>query len=761
MKSANPGRPGGHARRRRVAAAAAALLLTTACAAVGAGPSAAADSCPNADVRAQQRSTYLPECRAYEAVSPVDTNGTDVQNALRVSADGRAIAWISLGAYANTPGINASAQYVGRRTPTEWVTTPLNPIYGADTNIDTSTLLGGQALNDDLTRMFFNTSAGFDPADTDLTPGVAGEILGVGGEDIYATDADGAAMWVSKPDPGFDNSGESVEQYGHSGDGGTALWSSPNRLTSDGPVASSDGVDLYRWRNGQVDFVGVDAQGVPLPRSALGAARAVYTNNGSGDLGVMKDSEAVSRDGSRFVYTGYHFNGPPNAEPMAYGRLFLHRDGRPSEELTLSRRQESVGERGAGIFLAAADDVNQVLLWGDQPLTDDAPAESDPELGGIYRYDVTADSLTFVSSSEYPHHVPNVRAVADQGVRFYFTSTLAVAPGAVAGPRNLYFASPDGVRFIAAVDPLNAVTNSDGKTLAFDADGPVTGDPTGGSQQAYRYDANTDQLSCLSCRADSKGAFIAPPRDVGVPVPQAVTDDGTVYVTTADAHALRDTNGDRDVYAVAPTGEFFLVSSGTAKYETYFVGASRDGEDVYIDTRGALSPQDNDGGLRDIYDVRRRGGFLAEEGEPDSGCTGDACQPPVSDPGREQPSTDRAGPAGNAPTPVRGSVSSPRLSKAQLRALARGRSVSVKVKVNRSGRAAVKLTARVRGRTAPVGSATARAAQAGTVALSVRLSATARQTLARAGRLTLTVTVSFSSASKVVRYSTVLAAGRS
>ena len=37
-----------------------------------------ADSCPNAAIRAAQGSSFLPECRAYEQVSPVEKNGNDI-----------------------------------------------------------------------------------------------------------------------------------------------------------------------------------------------------------------------------------------------------------------------------------------------------------------------------------------------------------------------------------------------------------------------------------------------------------------------------------------------------------------------------------------------------------------------------------------------------------------------------------------------------------------------------------------------------------
>ena len=51
---------------------------------------AAADSCPNAEFRAGY-SARLPDCRAWEMVSPVDKANNDVFAAFRSSEDGSAI----------------------------------------------------------------------------------------------------------------------------------------------------------------------------------------------------------------------------------------------------------------------------------------------------------------------------------------------------------------------------------------------------------------------------------------------------------------------------------------------------------------------------------------------------------------------------------------------------------------------------------------------------------------------------------------------
>ena len=45
------------------------------------------DTCPNAAIRAQQHAAFLPECRAYEMVSPVDKGGADVTHQMTVQTE--------------------------------------------------------------------------------------------------------------------------------------------------------------------------------------------------------------------------------------------------------------------------------------------------------------------------------------------------------------------------------------------------------------------------------------------------------------------------------------------------------------------------------------------------------------------------------------------------------------------------------------------------------------------------------------------------
>ena len=69
-----------------------------------------------------------------------------------------------------------------------------------------------------------------------------------------------------------------------------------------------------------------------------------------------------------------------------------------------------------------------------------------------------------------------------------------------------------------------------------------------------------------------------------------------------------------------------LLDSGKELFPSYFVGASEDGENVYISTPQPLALQDEDGGLRDIYDVREGGGIFKPEASKGCSPTEDTCQ---------------------------------------------------------------------------------------------------------------------------------------
>src|ERR1700733_7063369 len=123
----------GGSRRRplaRRAASALAALAAVATAALGLTPAPAlADDCPNAALRAENNSTQLPECRAYEQVSPVFKEGF-VPVPTGFTDDGR-LSYLSNGNLSENGwgfgAVPAGNAYLATRTGNGWSSLGLAP----------------------------------------------------------------------------------------------------------------------------------------------------------------------------------------------------------------------------------------------------------------------------------------------------------------------------------------------------------------------------------------------------------------------------------------------------------------------------------------------------------------------------------------------------------------------------------------------------------------------------------------------------------
>ena len=82
-------------------------------------------SCPNQQYRTGA-STTLPDCRAYEQVSPQDKAGYPV-SLLDLAPAGDRVAFGSSGAFAGEPSEFGGADYMGVRNSSGWSTQPLDP----------------------------------------------------------------------------------------------------------------------------------------------------------------------------------------------------------------------------------------------------------------------------------------------------------------------------------------------------------------------------------------------------------------------------------------------------------------------------------------------------------------------------------------------------------------------------------------------------------------------------------------------------------
>ncbi|HEX5592304.1 MAG TPA: hypothetical protein VFX35_03015 [Solirubrobacterales bacterium] len=210
----------------------------------------------------------------------------------------------------------------------------------------------------------------------------------------------------------------------------------------------------------------------------------------------------------------------------------------------------------------------------------------------------------------------------------------------------------------------------DGSILLFESRASLTGYDNADKAEIYRYDSVAETLDCLSCNptglpagADASletieasvfGVFTAP-LFVFDRV-ENLTDDGRrAFFESPEPLVASDVDGLRDVYeweaqgvgsCTDPEGCVFLISSGHSSHADYLYGVSEDGEDVFIDTTDLLEPQRDTDETRSIYDARVGGGFATSSAPAE--CQGEACQPTATPPDR--PAQQLRG-AGNVPVP--------------------------------------------------------------------------------------------------------------
>jgi hypothetical protein len=215
----------------------------------------------------------------------------------------------------------------------------------------------------------------------------------------------------------------------------------------------------------------------------------------------------------------------------------------------------------------------------------------------------------------------------DTGDVFFFSPELLDPnkPGII-NQKNLYDYHDGAVQLVATLDPgtdINRLQISpNGSHAAFLTTSNLTSYDSHGFREMYTYDANTGQIQCASCnpsglpptgdvRASASGRFMA--------------DDGRAFFSTFDALVPRDQDGKiSDVYEYV-AGRPQLITSGlgardftggssvislfaTPEY-TGLEAVSHDGTDVYFSTFETLVGRDHNGQFVKFYDARTGGGF--------------------------------------------------------------------------------------------------------------------------------------------------------
>jgi hypothetical protein len=704
---------------------------------------ATAAPCPNEAVRGIVERA-LPDCRAYEQVSPPDKNDNDVggltdpltRPQALASVDGQALTFETIGDLPGSQAATTINQNLSRRGAAGWTTEPITPPQAPRRD---AAFPSFQFFTPDLGQAIVSTPPG--PAL------VAGAVPGVA--NLYIRDNRSGRYTALSVNPPVNLDSQGFSYAGASSDLKHIIFESQEALTPDAPVVPFL-TNLYEWTGGQLRLVTILPDGTPAPNGG-GAGHVSGASAGTYSL-----NHVISADGSRIVFGVGDGDG---------GRIFLREDGVRTVEVTRSHR---VGSDAPGAkFWGASPDLSKIYFSSGAALTNDAPANS----SNLYRYDVDTDTLTDITANPLgsgQSQFLGVEAMSQDGSDVYFRDRSVYIPGkGEEGAWNLYLLRGDTLRFITADNDPALGTNffdrdkdtsrvsPDGRYFVFTSTRSLTGydnvDAVTGLPDAevFLYDAVSDTLKCTSCRPDgtrpagSAALLPVPTRNLLNP-PKSVTDDGRrVFFNTADALVPADVNGKLDAY-VYEDGATHLLSSGSDSKDSYFVGASSNGDDAFFVTRARLTSTDKDSNL-DVYDARVDGGFPA----PPSivPCSGDGCSPaptPVPPtPTAVSPSVSADGNADRTASPA-AAFRIAAVSKAARGTAARTGVLTLSVRVSEGGILKARASARVKNRTVTARSTVKHALRAGTVRIRLRLVKAVRTELARHKTVKVSVRVSFS-----------------
>jgi hypothetical protein len=708
--------------------------------AVPAAAPAVAEQCPNEAVREQQGSTRLPDCRAYEQVSPRDKNGGTIAAGLGARAEAGSVAFWSTSAFSRSAS-SVFANYRAQRTGEGWVTTALNPPTATRNPIlmDQFYLMG---LSADQSRALIETTYPVDPGDQ-------GSGIVIDPSDTYRFEPDGSFTWLSQPPQLPDlSSGDAVFQAA-TDDLERVAFNSAKPLAPEFPDVTSKQVYV---RAGDVTrLVSLGLDGRPLPDDAgIAGAGPGGSTAGSGSIVGGAYPTGLSDDGE----TVWFSDGTYAPERQLYVRVDALGPDAATRHVS---RSVVTGDEGRNCqpqatFLVARRDGSRAWFGCASQLTDDAPAG-----GGLYSYDRDDDTVRYVPGTEGADNGLALAGADPHGDHVWFVTYARLSPDATGGMLNLYVLSGDEVDFVftlgdTAVQEYDTAISPDGRWLAIPDSMPL--DPrTNGYGQIYLADADDPAAGpvCISCRpgggdsegmADFSNAGLAPFTGPNAVRPAgALNDAGRVFFTSTDKLVPEDENGTADVYEYRD-GELGLISTGRDPGGAVFAGASADATDVFLLTAEALTPQDDDNGIADVYSARVDGGFLASSEPPV--CQKD-CQGPADPPFTPNPpqSATFTGPGDvlDPIPPARATLRVAKLTTAQRRAWARSGRTTLTVRANRAGAVRATVTARIGRRAVRVATAARTLRRPGVAKLTVRLSKRARTQLARRGALKVTVTV--------------------
>jgi hypothetical protein len=442
--------------------------------------SADAAACPNAQVRSGA-SEHLPDCRAYEQVSPVEKDGGDAvalvplkpaQSGPCQGGETCTLAYMNVGtAFAGALGNALPNAYLATRGEDGWQTTPITPpTPHAPAN---SPAKVSYAFSGDLSQAILRVPP------QQLTEGAPEGVY-----NLYVRGSSGGYSLVTAAVPSelpLANCGgcyetEDVPAYaGASSDFSHVIFEANDSLVAGAPGAHVE--NLYEESSGHVSLVGVLPDGAIPPQGATAGGGIQVVGERAHEL-----DHAISQDGSHVLFEARADAGGPEPEQSGTTELYDRIDGARTVEVSAPapgasvERCETAGglcNAGPAQFWAASADGSAVYFTSKAALTRESftgaeqPATENPG-NDLYRYEVGTGTLTDLTVDSDNANDPNgadvlgVVGTSEDGSYVYFVAEGEF--GELGGPRegtrsghpNLYvwhetLAGADTVKFIATL----------------------------------------------------------------------------------------------------------------------------------------------------------------------------------------------------------------------------------------------------------------------------------------------------------------------
>lgn len=629
-------------------------------------------------------SAALPDCRAFELVSPAYKQG--YQMTFEGSApDGSRVIGGSLGALVGAKGAPQTRNDLGdvyemARSADGWQTTPLSP--------------ENPAYRDALTYWAPSTSAAETLFSMPSAP--------AGQDDFYVVKDAGASVSdlgpvtppadgpTQEPAPPGGPSVSFVKVVGVTPSLSHVLFAVKSPFGWDGDPTAGEDVYEYPASGGAEGPSMIAVEGGRGSTALIGECGVTV-----GGPGGTTSYNALSSDGNVAFFTPVpEDEGACGLKQPARAQLYARVD--QSSTVRLSAPQctpefcEATPESDA-VFSGASASGDRAFFLSTQRLsaqaTEDTTSSDSASIRGgsgcelaegtgcnLYEYDLETGRLTAISAGTGAPHVQGVVRVSPDGSRVYFVATsrltgAANSEGAHAqeGQDNLYVYEHVGggeataIHFVATVSPEDeglwggsgaedsarpASTTPNGEFLVFESRGDLTSDDTSsGVTQVFEYQAGeVDTLKRISIGENgfnddgntSADSAVIPTAEYierrwYYPQPIVVSNNGQMVVFESEDPLTEGAGsgepGRLNVYEY-DSGHVYYIYGATGDGAPLY-GTDESGDDIFFKAQAGLVPEDTDT-QTDIYDARVDGGTRPVNA---LACSAGSCQaesgPPV------------------------------------------------------------------------------------------------------------------------------------